>query len=193
MKKSNFFLLFMLSISIANSSATFAAPRIQNSQDQHSPLCIDLARRIITTKVSYYQNFKKNKKSFRNTASTMKFESLPPVVSPRVDKKVISLILQSHKEKKMAKNFTQKLNAEDRLISNMSKVMKTEGKNFMNQCVNLYKSAEQKCDAYISKDFNKFTNCLSTITNEQGLAVSKFVPFVNYTIKARSVASRQKR
>lgn len=176
------------------SSISFAAPRKISSQDQYSPLCIDLARRIVTGKVSYYQNFKRNSKlAKRSTASSVRFESFPQVVSHPVDKKVIKLILSSIQDKKRAKNFTQKLDAEDKLINGIAKVMNQEGKPFMNQCVNLYQQAEKKCNAYISKDFNKFTQCLSTITSEESLAVARFVPFVSYKHKARSLASNKSR
>lgn len=191
MKKFNCIMILAICLT---SSISFAAPRKISSQDQYSPLCIDLARRIVTGKVSYYQNFKRNSKlAKRSTASSVRFESFPQVVSHPVDKKVIKLILSSIQDKKRAKNFTQKLDAEDKLINGIAKVMNQEGKPFMNQCVNLYQQAEKKCNAYISKDFNKFTQCLSTITSEESLAVARFVPFVSYKHKARSLASNKSR
>ncbi len=172
MRNVNYLMLITICLSTA---VSFAAPRKISSQDQYSPLCIDLARRIVTGKVAYYQNFKKSQKlSKRSTASTVKFESFPQVVSHPVDKKVISLILKSVNDKKRAKNFTQKLDAEDKLINSIARLMKTEGKPFMNRCVSLYQQAEKQCNAYISKDFNKFTQCLSTITSEESMAVSRF-------------------
>lgn len=190
MKRFNLLMIVTICLS---SSLSIAAPRKISSQDQYSPLCIDLARRIVTGKVSYYQSYKKQQRnSKRSTASAVRFESFPQVVSHPVDKKVISLILKSVQDKKRAKNFTQKLDAEDKLINGIARVMNQEAKPFMNRCVSLYKQAEKQCNTYISKDFNKFTQCLSTITGEESLAVSKFVPFVNYKHKARSLASSSK-
>ncbi len=186
MKKS----LILISLFLITST-TIAAPRKISSQDQYSPLCHDLARRIVTDKVSYYQSAKKNKLSKRSTASAniLRFESLPQVVSHKTDKKVIALILKSIKDKRAARNFTQKIEAEDNLIHGIARVMQNEGKSFMNHCVSLYNAAEKKCNAYISKDFNKFTNCLSTITSENSVHVSKFVPYVQFKNKNRVLAS----
>lgn len=186
----------ILSLLVLVTSTIHAAPRKISSQDQYSPLCIDLARRIVTDKVGFYQSVK-NKKimySKRATASiqSIKFETIPQVVNHKVDKKVISLILKSNKDKKAAKNFTQKIEAEDKLINGITKLMKQEGKPFMNHCVSLYNAAEKKCNVYISKDFNKFTQCLSSITSENGPSVSKFVPYVSYKNKARMIASKSK-
>jgi hypothetical protein len=176
-------------------NVAFAAPQKMSAQDQYAPLCIDLARRIVTDKVGFYQSVKKSQLKTRKTASAskLKFEQLPHVVNHKTDKKVISLILKSIQDKKAAKNFTQKLDAEDNLIQGIAKLMKFEGKPFMNHCVSLYNAAEKKCNAFISKDFNKFTSCLSSITSENSVHVSKFVPYVNFKNKSRQIASKSKK
>lgn len=190
MKKFNLF--FIALCLLLSTDYSYAIQRKMNSQDQYSPLCIDFARRIITDKVAFYQSIKKNNLRKRSTASEIKFNRLPYVVNHHADKKVISLILKSIKDKRNAKNFTQKIDAEDKLINGIARVMKQDGKVFMNSCVNLYAQAEKKCNSLISKDFNKYTTCLSSMTNEQSPVVSKFVPFINYKQKTRSVASNNR-
>ena len=185
----SFFKLLSLLV-IVNS--TYSVAKASNTQEQYVPLCVDLARRVITDKVGFYQKYKKVKmqNGLRATASKLNFSDFPQVVSSKVDGKMIQIIISSIKAKKLAKNFTQKIEAEDKLINGLTKVLNTDAKPFLNSCVGLYKVVEKKCNAFMSKDFNKYTTCLSSLTSDKAPHVAKFIPFLSYKQKLRSVASK---
>lgn len=187
-------LLSILISTVFLTSSTFAAPGKTNYSDQYVPLCVDLARRVVTDKVAHYQSAKKNAlMKNRSTASNISFSKFPNVINQKVDQKLIKLILLSLKAKKSAKNFTQKLDAEDKLITNLSSLLKKEAKPFLQNCFNAYKNAEVKCNKFMGANFNKYTQCVSSITGDKSQTLSKFIPYLSYKQKMRSVASNYKK
>jgi len=188
----NVTLILMLLIILIHQKSFSITPQA----DQFRPLCVDLARRLVTEKVKIHAHHqKRDKKNLRTTASKkqISFQQIPIVISSNSDIKMAKLILQSARSKKEAKTFKEKLQAEDKLFSGIGLVLSDDqGENFLSQCSEHLVQSQKKCEKFIGKDFAKFNSCLSQSTSDDSIKLTRFIPFVAYKLKSRELASKNR-
>lgn len=166
---------------------------------QYQPLCVDLARRIMMEKISFYKNYlrlvqiKSMKSSARysdQSRARKKFNDFPAIISSSVDLQMVKYILASDKVKTQARGFDKKLAAEENLINHLNNLLTQQGTQYLNSCIQHFAVSEKKCSGFIAKNFNQYNSCVNDLTSERSENVVALIPFLSYKNKLRNLASR---